>query len=151
MFHKALKLEFKTGTSLEILFQNGEIKSFDVSCLFEKYPQMKALQDRQLFLSGKLVGKYGIIWNDELDLETETVFEAGKTVGYKDIPVSVLVGEAVYSARARAGLSQTELAKLTNIDQSDISKIERGASNPSVQLIARIAAALNMKLNIEIK
>ena len=44
------------------------------------YPQLKALQDRSLFLSAKMVGAYGIVWNDDLDIETETIYEGGKTV-----------------------------------------------------------------------
>ncbi len=45
-----------------------------------KYPQLRALEDRNLFLSGKLMGAYGIVWSDELDLEVETVYEDGQLV-----------------------------------------------------------------------
>ena len=74
MFHKAVELKFKEDTRLEVNFDTGEVKSYDVSVLFEKYPQMKALEDRDLFISGKLIGSFGIVWNDELDLEVETVY-----------------------------------------------------------------------------
>jgi DNA-binding XRE family transcriptional regulator len=59
--------------------------------------------------------------------------------------------QAVLSARAKAGLSQKELSELTGIDQSDISKIERGAANPSVATLERIAAALGGRLTIAIE
>lgn len=55
-------------------------KSSSMTFLFSKYPQLKALEDENLFKSGKLVGPYGIIWNDDLDLETETIYEEGKTL-----------------------------------------------------------------------
>ena len=77
MFHKAVELKFKEGTRLEVTFDTGEVKSYDISVLFEKYPQMKALEERDLFVSGKLMGSFGIVWNDELDLEVETVYEEG--------------------------------------------------------------------------
>ncbi len=80
MFHKAVELKFKEGTRIEVTFDTGEGKSYDISVLFEKYPQMKALEDRDLFISGKLMGSFGIVWNDELDLEAETVYEDGTTV-----------------------------------------------------------------------
>jgi transcriptional regulator with XRE-family HTH domain len=48
-------------------------------------------------------------------------------------------------------LSQTQLAALTGIDQSDLSKIERGVSNPSVSTLERIAKALGGNLQISIK
>ena len=55
MFHKSIDVKFLEGTSLEVTFQNGIIKKYDMSLLFEKYPQLKALENRDLFLSGKLI------------------------------------------------------------------------------------------------
>lgn len=149
MFHKAVKLEFKEGTALELLFQDGLVKRYDMRALFQKHPQLRALEDRELFLSGRLLGAYGIQWNDELDIEAETIYEDGGTVRQDPPAPSVQVGEAVMSARARAGFTQGELASRTGIDQSDISKIERGLANPSVSTLNRIAAALGERLVIE--
>ena len=151
MFHKAVDLKFLTGTSLEVTFQDGCVKEYDLRVLFNKYPQLKALENRDLFLSGKLMGAYGIIWNDDLDLETETIYEEGKTVGHIPLPSDQTAAKAVSSARARAGLSQKELAALTGIDQSDISKIERGTANPSIATLERIAKALGGTLSVTIK
>lgn len=150
MFHKAVKLDFKEGTVLELTFQNGEVKSYDMAKLFPKYPQLEALRDRELFLSGKLMGSYGIIWNDDLDIEAETIFEDGLTVRTEEMPTNIMVAFAVSSARAQAGMSQTELSAATGIDQSDISKIERGVANPSVSTLSRIADALGARLSVSI-
>lgn len=150
MFHKAIELRFLEGTALEVLFQSGEVKRYDMHMLFPKYPQLQALEDRSLFLSGKLMGPYGIIWNDELDVETETVYEDGETVRTQSVPIHPTSAAAVSKARAAAGISQKELAALTGIDQSDLSKIERGTANPSVGTLERIAAALGGQLTISI-
>lgn len=150
MFHKAIDLKFKEGTVLELQFQSGEVKQYDMAVLFSKYPQLEALKDRNLFLSGKLMGAYGIIWNDDLDIEAETIYEDGITVRQDAVPISLLVGNAVSEARAKAGLSQKDLSAATGIDQSDISKIERGAANPSVATLKRIADALGAKLSVAI-
>lgn len=80
MFHKAIGLRFLEGTALEVTFRTGEVKRYDMRVLFPKYPQLAVLEDRDLFLSGKLMGSYGIIWNDDLDIETETIFRDGVTV-----------------------------------------------------------------------
>lgn len=69
----AVDLRFLSGTSLAVTFQDGKVKQYDMACLFEKYPQLKALEDRALFLSGKLMGAYGIYWNDDLDIDVETI------------------------------------------------------------------------------
>ena len=80
VFHKALELNFLEGTTMEVRFQDGIVKKYDIAVLFSKYPQLQALKDRKLFLQGKLMGAYGIMWNDELDLETETIYMEGTTI-----------------------------------------------------------------------
>jgi transcriptional regulator with XRE-family HTH domain len=42
------------------------------------------------------------------------------------------------------------LSAATEIDQGDISRIERGLSNPTVETLERIAAGLGGELNITI-
>jgi len=148
MFHKATNLIFRENTTLEISFQGGEVKSYDMAKLFEKYPQLEALKDRELFTSGRLLGPYGISWNDDLDIEAETIYLDGETVRIDDVPVNLMVGDSIAKARADANMSQKDLSKATGIDQSDISKIERGISNPSLFTLNRIANALDMKLTI---
>lgn len=145
-----MNLEFKEGTTLEVTFQSGEVKQYDIASLFPKYPILEALKDRSLFTSGKLIGHYGIVWNDDLDIEAETIYEDGITIRTVEVPFNIGVANAVYSARAKTGISQKELADLTGIDQSDISKIERGIANPSVNTLNRIAVALGAKLTISI-
>lgn len=150
MFHKATDVRFLEGTVLEVAFQDGYVKRYDMALLFAKYPQLRALENRELFLSGKLMGAYGIMWNDELDIETETIYEDGMTVR-KEAPVgNQSAASAVASARALSGLSQKQLAAMTGIDQSDISRIERGVANPSVSTLERIARALGGELDISI-
>ena len=150
MFHKAIDLKLLEGTALEVTFQDGIVKHYDMRMLFSKYPQLRALEDRSLFLTGKLMGAYGIMWNDDLDIEVETIYEDGDTVRKDIITFNQIAANAVLSARAAAGISQKRLAALTGIDQSDISKIERGVANPSVATLDRIAKALGGKLSITI-
>ena len=148
MFHKAVNVGFKEGTVIEVGFRDGTVKQYDVKTLYSKYPQLRALEDRKLFVSGRLEGQYGIIWTEDLDLETETVYQEGITVRSGRPPVNSMVADAVISARAKKGLSQNELSELTGIDQSDISRIERGAANPSVNTLNRIADALDASLAV---
>ena len=150
MFQKATDMRFLEGTAVEVVFQDGMVKRYDVASLFGKYPQLRALENRELFLSGKLMGAYGIMWNDDLDIETETIYEDGITVREEQPAANQAAASAVASARAMSGMSQKQLAAATGIDQSDISKIERGVANPSVSTLERIAKALGGKLAISI-
>ena len=151
MFHKAVELKLLEGTALEVTFQDGIVKQYDMSVLFSKYPQLKQLEDRKLFLSGRMMGAYGIVWNDDLDIETETIYEDGVTVRKEKLMIHQASSQAVSAARAAAGISQKQLAALSGIDQSDISKIERGIANPSVATLDRIARALGGQLSISIE
>lgn len=150
MFHKALEINFLKGTTIKVTFQDGSVKQYDIAVLFDKHPQLKALKDRELFLSGKLEGSYGIRWTNELDLEVETVYQEGKTVKKLAPAPNVAVGETVLAARAKKGYTQKQLSEMTGIDQSDISKIERGVANPSISTLNKIALALGMQLYVSI-
>ena len=145
VFHRAIKLNYKEGTRLEVTYEDGFVKSYDMSDVFEEIPALKALEDRALFESGKL-NFYGIIWNEVVDFSAEEIYRNGRTVR-KVKPIQNLdIGDVVGYERACADMSQVQLAELTGIDQSDISKIERGIANPSVSTLKKIAKALNKKL-----
>lgn len=55
---------------------------------------------------------------------------------------------SILEARKYLNISQIELSKRTGIIQSDISKIERGISNPSIGTLKRLADSMNMELKI---
>ena len=151
MFHRAVKLELKEGTVIELTFEDGKVKAFDMAALFDKYPQLRALEDRELFKEGCLAGRYGVIWNDDLDIEAETVYREGVTVRIEKPRERRAAGRAVVTARVRRGLSQKELAAQAGISQSDLSRIEQGIANPSVATLGRIAEALGAELRISIE
>lgn len=56
---------------------------------------------------------------------------------------------AVIAARLERNMTQKELAERTGIRQSNISRIESGASSPTVDTLARIAAGLGKQLRID--
>lgn len=56
---------------------------------------------------------------------------------------------AILDAREKAKKTQKELSILTGIDQADISKIERGLSNPTLKTLQKIADALDMDVSIK--
>lgn len=54
--------------------------------------------------------------------------------------------QKVILARANAGLTEKELAKLSKVGVNTISKIENCHSQPKASTIGKIAKALNVKL-----
>lgn len=68
---------------------------------------------------------------------------------YEAIQPEMDVIRAIVDARASQNLTQKELAERTGIDQADISKIENGTRNPSLNLLKRLADGMGMVLKIE--
>ena len=56
---------------------------------------------------------------------------------------------ALIEARSKAGLTQQELADKTGISQPDISKLESGNANPSLNTLRRLADAMGMRVKVE--
>lgn len=54
------------------------------------------------------------------------------------------LSEAVKKARSRAGLSQEALALQAGINRSFVGQIERGVANPSLQVLIKLATALEV-------
>lgn len=60
----------------------------------------------------------------------------------------VKLGKQLAEARAAAHLTQGQLATLSHIGQSEISRIERGLGNPTRDTLIRITAAMGAELAI---
>ena len=69
---------------------------------------------------------------------------------YEAIQPEMDVIRAIVEARTSQNLTQKELAERTGINQADISKLENGTRNPSVNLLKRLADGMGMLLKIEI-
>jgi predicted transcriptional regulator len=68
---------------------------------------------------------------------------------YESIQPEMDVIRAIVDARTSQNLTQKELAERTGINQADISKLENGTRNPSVNLLKRLADGMGMALKIE--
>ncbi len=69
-----------------------------------------------------------------------------------DIESSVFrhgLGHQMGIAREDAGLTRAELAKLVGTDQANISRLETGAKDTTVDTLARVAKALKLEVTVE--
>ena len=60
------------------------------------------------------------------------------------------IGEEVARARKQVGMTQQELARYAKTRQANISRLERGIQNPSVEFLERVAKSLGKKIRIKI-
>lgn len=68
---------------------------------------------------------------------------------YEAIQPEMDIIKAIVDARTSQNLTQKELAARTGINQADISKLENGTRNPTVNLLKRLADGMGMTLKIE--
>ena len=82
MFHKVKAVSALPDYRLSVQFAEGVTKIYDVRPLFAKWPPFKLLEDAPELFSGVEVdmGGHGIIWNDDLDLSCDELFENGEAV-----------------------------------------------------------------------
>ena len=68
---------------------------------------------------------------------------------YDDLEPEYDIINAMIKVRKERGLTQKQLSKLTGISQADISRIENGTRNPSLEMIKRLATGMGMRLKLE--
>lgn len=137
------KIEPKDNLIIIATFADGEVVSFDVKEMINKYPVFKQLENRKLFDSVSIDGVgYGISWNDELDLSSEGIYAKGKHIDKVDPNIKLIVGQAIAEAREEKGMSQRDLSYASGVMQADISRIEKGKGNPTLTTLQKIAKSL---------
>jgi CheY-like chemotaxis protein len=62
--------------------------------------------------------------------------------------LKTLLGNAIKKERAALGISQEELAARAGLHRTYVSDVERGARNPSLQSVVKLAAALELSLTM---
>ncbi len=66
---------------LIVIFENGKVKSYDVTQLFEQFPDYKALRNPDVFnLVHVDCGGCAVAWNGELDISECELWENGVTL-----------------------------------------------------------------------
>ena len=82
MFHKIKNVFALPEYKLSVQFSEGVTKIYDVTPLFKKYSFFLPLKDSPQLFGSVIVdqGGYGIVWNDDLDLSCDELFENGETV-----------------------------------------------------------------------
>ena len=152
MIHKIQSVIPKDNLIVEAIFFNGAIVHYDVKQLFTLFPQFQVLlKQPDVYRAVKVdQGGYGISWNDDLDIDANSIWENGILIEQnKTSSINHLIAYQILLARKKENITQKELAERTGIYQAEISKIERGIGNPSVNTLKRLAKGLNMQLKID--
>ena len=108
MFHKVKTVNVIPDYRLSVRFAEGVTKIYDLKPLFEKWPVFGNLKkDDALLYSVEVdIGGYGVIWNDDIDLSGDELFENGEAV---ETPFDNLM--AFTDATELWGLNESTLRK----------------------------------------
>ena len=108
MFHKIKNVFALPEYKLSVQFSEGVTKIYDVKPLFEKIPLFAVLKENYAEFACITVdvGGYGIVWNDDLDLSCDELWENGVQV---DTPFDGLM--AFSDATELWGLNESTLRK----------------------------------------
>ena len=108
MFHKVKSVAPLSGFKLSVQFSEGVTKLYDVKPLFERISAFRYLKDNpsEFDCVSVDVGGYGIVWNDDLDLSCDELWENGDVV---ETPFDGLM--AFSDATELWGLNESTLRK----------------------------------------
>jgi DNA-binding XRE family transcriptional regulator len=81
--------------------------------------------------------------NEQLKNDPELMVE------YENMQPEFDIIRAMIEARKKQNITQKELAERSGITQADISRIENGTRNPSLNVLKRLAKGMGMKLKLE--
>ena len=77
-------------------------------------------------------------------LENPKILEA-----YEALQPEYDIIQAMIDARKSLNMTQKDLSAATGITQADISRIENGTRNPSLEMVKRLASGMGMRLKLE--
>jgi len=61
------------------------------------------------------------------------------------------LGEMIRTRRKELRITQPHLAELANISTNTLYKLERGQSNPTLDVLNKLAEVLGMEMKLEVK
>jgi transcriptional regulator with XRE-family HTH domain len=85
------------------------------------------------------------------DVEAEFLAEPEINAEFEALRPHYEVVAQIVKARSEQGLTQEALAELTGIARCNISRLESGTYNPSLDFLGRVARGLGMEVHVEFR
>lgn len=151
MTHHIARATMINNEILQAVFLGGEVIQYNLRQMVSAFPQFLDIINNPSLAANIStdIGGYGVSWNDELDIDAETIWANGTLIYIESVNTEQAAAACLARAREYAKLTQKQLAEKTGIYQADISKIERGIGNPSLSTLQRLADGMDMQLKIQ--
>jgi ribosome-binding protein aMBF1 (putative translation factor) len=85
---------------------------------------------------------------DWTSMRDRRMAEPGAAEAYDAARLAFELGRAVRDLRERRGWSQSQLAQASGMTQSAVARFEAGGTVPTLPVLERLAAALEVRLNV---
>ena len=152
MLHKIKTVFTIENHIICVIYTNGEARKLDLDLLIKKYHKFTSLKkNHNLFNSVKVdLGGYGIVWNDELDLSAEGIYEQGTPLEANEtfMELNRNLVERFINYRKEAKLSQKDVSHLSGVAQPAIARIEKRKTDPQLSTFIKMLSSLGLKLEI---
>lgn len=143
-------IKLMSDFTIVITFSNKEVRMLDMKPIMEEYPLFHALEENNLFKAAKIdLGGFGLVWNEEFSISAGDAYSRSTPLDQtpKSILSAVLI-QSIVEARKKEGLTQSELADLTDIKQPMIAKIEKSNTDPRLSTILTLVDKLGYRLDL---
>lgn len=143
-------IKLMSNFTIAITFSNSEVRKLDMKPIMDEYPLFHALEENNLFKAAKIdLGGFGLVWNEEFSISAGDAYS--RSIPLEETPRSILSAvliQSIVDARKKEGLTQSELAHMTDIKQPMIAKIEKSNTDPRLSTILAIVDKLGYKLEL---
>lgn len=85
------------------------------------------------------------------DLEAKLLADPEVLAAYQEQAPEYALARAIIAARSAAGLSQEQLAKRMNTQQSFVARLESGRTLPSMRTVQKVAEATGTRLELHFR
>lgn len=83
------------------------------------------------------------------DKRAEIMNRPGAGAAYEAARIRFELGAAVRSRREELGLTQAQLGERVGLKQPAVARFEAGGTMPTIPMLERMAAALDMRLSVQ--
>ena len=148
MDHKIYKVDINEDKTIEAIFFDGSKKRYDITTLYDSFPEFKLLEDEEVRKKGQVDNmRTHIKWDYNISLDSDTIWEDGVLIEMVNISdPHIRLAYQLMLMRDTRKVTQKELGVRSGVTQADISRFERGEGNPSLDTMAKLASALEYSM-----
>lgn len=157
MKHRIYKVFLTNDYELDVTFYTGEVKRFDIRRLASYERRFEELLRHDDEIKKMSIGKddLDVSWNIQgvdYTIKSDSIWDDGVLMERVNVDdVKMRLARHLIILRDSLGITQKELALISGVHQADISNIERGLANPSIETVGKLVRAMDRHLDFDFK